>query len=435
MSERPRRPRPGVRRTDWAIAAAASLELFTLVGALDIESAAVCPPALLGLVLRRRFPVPVLLATLPSMATGHLWLAPMIAMFTVAAELPRHPVRRPAVIGCAAAVFASSMQWGLVAEPALTWTDHLITVQIALMFSIGPTGLGLLARTRSELRSRLAELTESQARGRRLEAEQAVARERARMAREMHDTVSYHLGIITAQAGALWATAPDDTVREDAETIRRHGADAMRELRDVVGVLRGPDEEEAGHARLDNLPALVEESRLDATLSLTLPDGGHPCAAAVERAAYRTVQEALTNVRKHAPGAPVTVSVGPSPDRRDTLVIEVRNGPATAPPPPGPSGGFGLRGLKERTALAGGRLDAGPTDDGGFLVRAVLPLSPPAVSETPPPTRAAGGTRWYGKRWYRTRWYGKTRAPRPRCCAPAPPPELDWPGPAWTGSR
>ncbi|ORT57876.1 hypothetical protein BKD26_22185 [Streptomyces sp. CB03238] len=431
MSERPRRPRPAVRGTDWAITAAASLELFTLVGALDLESAAVCPPALLGLVLRRRFPVPVLLATLPSMATGHLWLAPMIAMFTVAAELPRRPARRPAVIGCAAAVFASSMRWGLVAEPGPTWSDHLITVQIALMFSIGPTGLGLLARTRSELRSRLAELTESQARGRRLEAEQAVARERARMAREMHDTVSYHLGIIAAQAGALWATAPDDTVREDAETIRRHGADAMRELRDVVGVLRGPDEDDAGHARLDNLPALVEESRLDATLHLTLPeDEGHVCAAAVERAAYRTVQEALTNVRKHAPGAPVTVSVGPSPDRRDTLVVEIRNGPATAPPADVPAGGFGLRGLKERTALAGGRLDAGPTDDGGFLVRAVLPLSPPSLSEPPPPARAAGGTSWYGKMRY-----AKMRAPRPRCCAPAPPPELDWPGPAWTGSR
>ncbi|MEV3989791.1 histidine kinase [Streptomyces sp. NPDC049837] len=365
-----------VRPADWAIAAAASLELLTLVGALDAESAAVCPPALLGLVLRRRFPVLVLLATLPSMATGHLWLAPMIAMFTVASELSR----RPAVIGCAAAVFASAMWCGLAAEPGMTWSDHLITVQIALMFSIGPTGLGLLARTRSELRSRLAELTESQARGRRLEAEQAVARERARIAREMHDTVSYHLGIIAAQAGALWATAPDDTVREDAETIRRHGADAMRELRDVVGVLRGggpgtDDEDDAGHARLDNLPALVDDSRLGATLDLALPGDGAQCAPAVERAAYRTVQEALTNVRKHAPGAPVTVSVGPS-DRHDALVVEVRNGAAAAPPAAVPSSGFGLRGLKERTALAGGRLEAGPTGDGGFLVRALLPLAP-----------------------------------------------------------
>lgn len=364
--------------TDWVIAAGAALELFTLVGALDVESAVVCPPALLGLVLRRRFPVLVLLATLPSMATGHLWLAPMIAMFTVAAELSR----RPAVIGCAAALFGSSMWCGLDAEPDMAWPDHLVTVQIALMFSIGPTGLGLLARARAELRSRLAQLTESQARGRRLEAEQAVARERARMAREMHDTVSYHLGIVAAQAGALWATAPDDTVREDAETIRRHSADAMRELREVVGVLRGggpgPDDE-AGHARLADLPALVEESRLGATLDLTLPDDDRTCAAAVERAAYRTVQEALTNVRKHAPGAPVTVSVGPS-DRRDALVVEVRNGPPAAPPADVPVSGFGLRGLKERTALAGGRLEAGTTEDGGFLVRAVLPLGTGAAA-------------------------------------------------------
>ncbi|RST05333.1 two-component sensor histidine kinase [Streptomyces sp. WAC05374] len=370
-----RRPTVRVAGTDGAIAAAASLELLTLAGSLDAASAAVCPPALVGLLLRRRFPVLVLLATLPSMATGHLWLAPMIAMFTVAAELSR----RPAVFGCAAAVFAAAMWCGVSAEPDMTWSDHLITVQIALMFSIGPTGLGLLARTRSELRARLAELTESQERGRRLEAEQAVARERARMAREMHDTVSYHLGIIAAQAGALWATAPDDSVREDAESIRRHGADAMRELRDVVGVLRGrgaaPGEDDPGHARLADLPALVEDSRLGATLDLTLPDPGAHCAAAVERAAYRTVQEALTNVRKHAPGAPVTVAVGPS-DRRDALVVEVCNGPATAPPADVPSSGFGLRGLKERTALAGGQLEAGPTGDGGFLVRAVLPLTP-----------------------------------------------------------
>lgn len=377
---------------DGLVTAAAALELLTLYGVLDTTSAVVCPPALLALLLRRRFPVPVLLATLPSMATGHLWLAPMIAMFTVASRT----TRRTVVTGATAALFGATLWSGYVDGAEMSWGDRLFTVEVALMFSVGPAGLGLLARTRSELRARLADLTVSQAHGRRLEAERAVARERTRMAREMHDTVSYHLGIIAAQSGALWATAPDDTVRRDAETIRRHSADAMTELRDVVGVLRHASAraDDGGTARLRNLRALVDEARLDSTLDLTLPEAGR-CAPAVERAAYRTVQEALTNVRKHAPGAPVTVSVRPSA-QGDTLVVEIRN---QRPPAPArrrpyapaldvPSSGYGLSGLKERTALLDGTLRVGAAPDGGFVVRAELPLIPTvAASPAPAPPR------------------------------------------------
>ncbi|CAL9471945.1 sensor histidine kinase [Streptomyces sp. enrichment culture] len=377
----PRTPR-GAFAVDVAVAAAASLELLTWYGALDRVSALVCPPALLALVLRRRFPVPVLLATLPSMATGHLWIAPMIALFTVASRTTRTPL----VLVATAALFAATMWSGYSADTSgMVWGDHLFTVEVALMFSVGPAGLGLLARTRSELRARLRELTASQEHGRRLEAERAVARERARMAREMHDTVSYHLGIIATQSGALWATAPDETVRQDAETIRRHSAAGLAELREVVGVLRraaGADDGDT--ARLQHLPALVRDARLDAVLDLdaTLPDG-HACAPAVERAAYRTVQEALTNARKHATGAPVTVTVRPSV-QGDTLVVEVRNdAPPGGPATPEAGGGYGLAGLKERTALVDGTLRAGPTPDGGFAVRAELPLAPAPAAPAP----------------------------------------------------
>ncbi|MFE3609550.1 hypothetical protein [Streptomyces goshikiensis] len=121
-----------------------------------------CPPALIALMLRRRLPVTVLLATLPSMATGFLWLAPMAAMYTVASCA----VRRRVVVGAGAALFAATLWAGYtVGAEAMTWSDHLIVVQVALMFSLGPAGLGLLARTRSELRAHVAELSASQARG------------------------------------------------------------------------------------------------------------------------------------------------------------------------------------------------------------------------------------------------------------------------------
>lgn len=367
---------------DVLITAVAALELLTLHGQLDRTAALVCPPALIALMLRRRWPVTVLLATLPSMATGFLWLAPMAAMYTVASCA----VRRRVVVGAGSALFAATLWAGYtVGAEAMTWSDHLIVVQVALMFSLGPAGLGLLARTRSELRAHVAELSASQARGRRLEAERAVARERTRMAREMHDTVSYHLGLIAAQSGALWSTAPDDTVREDAETIRRHSADALAELRDIVGVLRhaAGRGDEGDPARLANLGELVREARLDAVLDLDLglPDG-RGCGPEVEQAAYRTVQEALTNVRKYALGSRIDIRVGPSATG-DALLVEVRNGPVPqAPVPEVPvrsgtpvgGGGFGLTGLAERTALVGGTFRAGATPDGGFAVRAELPL-------------------------------------------------------------
>lgn len=376
-------PAPGGRPRsalvgDVLITAVAALELLTLHGQLDRTAAFVCPPALIALVLRRRLPVTVLLATLPSMATGFLWLAPMVAMYTVASRA----ARRRVVVGAGSALFGATLLAGYtVGAEAMTWSDHLIVVQVALMFSLGPAGLGLLARTRSELQAHVAELSASQARGRRLEAERAVARERTRMAREMHDTVSYHLGLIAAQSGALWSTAPDDTVREDAETIRRHSADALAELRDIVGVLRhaAGRGDEGDPARLANLGELVRDARLDAVLDLDLdlPDG-RGCGPEAEQAAYRTVQEALTNIRKYAPGSRIDISVGPSATG-DTLLVEVRNGPAPDAPvgagtPAGGGGGFGLTGLAERTALVGGTFRAGATPDGGFAVRAELPL-------------------------------------------------------------
>ncbi|MEI5008658.1 hypothetical protein RB196_16310 [Streptomyces sp. PmtA] len=182
-------------------------------------------------------------------------------------------------------------------------------------------------------------------------------------------------------------------IREDADTIRRHSADAMAELRTIVGVLRRSsgrtDDDSPG---LQSLRTLVHEARLDAGLDLVLPPAA--CSPAVERAAYRTVQEALTNVRKHAPGAPVTVTVRPTP-QGDTLLVEIRNGPApdAVRPvvPDATTGGYGLTGLKERTALVNGTFRAGGTPEGGFVVRSEIPLVPAPARGTTPQRASAPG--------------------------------------------
>lgn len=354
--------------------AVAVAELLTVANAFSTWTLAVCAVALLALPLRRRQPVFTLCATLPSILLGHLWLPPMIAMYEVA----RSRSRRRIVVGCGLLFTAAVCPWPVTDLSSMIREEILTSVEAAGLLSVGPTALGLLAATRAELRARIADLTATQERERRLEAERAVAGERARLAREMHDTVSHHVGIIAVQSGALRAAEKaDHWKRETAESIRRHSVQALEELRDMVGVLRGSDLDAAaaaGRPRLDNLRELTADSMLDVTVDLTEPQSA-ASTPAVESTVFRIVQEALNNVRKHAPGARVDVSVAPSDDQK-SLTVEVRNTPPPEPPAAAlPSGGgHGLTGLRERAELLGGRLSAHACPEGGFVVRAVLPL-------------------------------------------------------------
>jgi signal transduction histidine kinase len=176
------------------------------------------------------------------------------------------------------------------------------------------------------------------------------------------------------QAGALRVTAADPGVRESADTIRKLSVQTLEELRQMVGVLRadgGHVPQLAPQPRLADIAGLIGECGLDARLELD-GLGAQQWPDPVERAAYRTVQEALTNVSKHAPGASVRVQLTPW---GDGLYLAVRNGPSPAAPPATdlPGGGHGLLGLRERAELLGGVVQAAPTDDGGFLVEAVFP--------------------------------------------------------------
>jgi signal transduction histidine kinase len=189
----------------------------------------------------------------------------------------------------------------------------------------------------------------------------------------MHDAVGHRVSLMVLQAGAIeMAAADQQRVQQLAGQVQTAGRQALDELRQMVGVLRAGETEDAPLAPqpgLAALPRLVGESRqAGMAVELTGPPDDSLLDPAVSRAAYRIVQEALTNAGKHAPGAPVCVTVE---HPADELVIRVVNGTGGAST--AVSGGFGLVGLAERVRTLGGRLTAEPRLDGGFLVEAVLP--------------------------------------------------------------
>lgn len=339
----------------------------------------------LGLSARRRHPYLVFALTLPALFSAYVLVAPLTALYTVAL-LSRD--RRPPVVCAVIAGLGYYLPW----PPSDLHLDALFTDPIGLLYTAGfagaPVMLGLLVRTRRELSARLAELTAGREREQQLAAETVLAEERARLAREMHDVVSHQVSLIAVQAGAIRATAQDADVRETAETIRRLSVRTLTELRQMVGVLRASAAqapELAPQPQLADIPRLVRDSALDVAVDLggTL---GRTWPPPVERAAYRTLQEALTNVGKHAPGARVTVTVRPM---REGLRVTVCNGPSPTPSPGGalPGGGHGLVGLRERAEQLGGVLVAAPTPDGGFRVEATLP----GADESAPSSAVSSG--------------------------------------------
>jgi signal transduction histidine kinase len=209
------------------------------------------------------------------------------------------------------------------------------------------------------------------------QAEQAVVAERARIARELHDIVAHYLSVVVLQAAGARASgqASDGTL----EKIEHSGRQALTEMRRLLGVLREHDEEPAlaPQPGLCELPALAESVRAAGLPVRLVVDGsGAPLPAAVDVSAYRIVQEALTNVLKHAGSAHAEVSIGYVDD---TVTIEVTDdGPGLEAADPvwaeAAQGGRGLTGMRERVALFGGDLRAGPRPDGGFTVRARLPV-------------------------------------------------------------
>ena len=203
-------------------------------------------------------------------------------------------------------------------------------------------------------------------RERELLADRAVAEERLRIARELHDAVGHDVSLMVVQAQALGAT--DEGIREQTDAIAERGRRTMAELHRTLRLLRTDDEtERRPGSGLGDLDDLVDRARA-AGVPLTVAVDGAPrdLPPSVDQSAYRIVQEAVTNVVKHADRAATTITLGYRPDALELTIADSGGGV------PGDEPGHGLTGMRERAELFGGTLTAGPRD-GGFEVRVVLP--------------------------------------------------------------
>ena len=271
-----------------------------------------------------------------------------------------------------AVVAGLTIAWAF-ASPLLYPSDisYWLDAGACLLMAGVVIGWGLFVRARRELVRSLREQADRA-------GDEARAAERRRIAREMHDVLAHRLSLLSVHAGALQfrPDAPAEEVAEAAGVIRESARAALDELRGVIGVLRedgGESLTQPPQPTLADVAALVDESRaagMRITARIELGDAAPP--AAVGRTAYRIVQEGLTNARKHAPGAAVTLTVH-APD--GDLQVEVRSlAPvAVAAAAPLPGAGTGLIGLAERVSLAGGTLEHGVDADGAFVLRASLP--------------------------------------------------------------
>jgi signal transduction histidine kinase len=264
--------------------------------------------------------------------------------------------------------------------------------------AVAPIAAGVFVARRDTLARELADARACMRGERDLAQERAIAEERIRVARELHDVVSHCVSVMVIQAGAarLLATSDVTTAREAMRVVASSGRDALADLRRVVGVRRHHyDEMDTDALGLARVPRLVERAReagnvvqLHLDVSSTLPTG-------LDLAAFRIVQEALTNVRKHAPAAGVTISV--SIGEHDMRIdIEDTGPPRTAQIA---GSGHGLVGLRERAALHGGEVDAGPTSAGGYAVHARLPLAAPQAPTTVSTDAVIAAPRQRGLLW------------------------------------
>ncbi|MEV0124547.1 histidine kinase [Streptomyces sp. NPDC050703] len=321
--------------------------------------------------LRRRWPVGLAIAMVPvTVISDTAGGAATIALFTLAVH---RPFRYVAWIGTAS----------LVAVPLTFWLrpdaelPYLAAIAFGVLLMATVIGWGMFVRSRRELLLSLRDRAVRAENEAALRAEQAQRLAREAIAREMHDVLAHRLTLLSVHAGALEfrPDAPREEIVRAAGVIRESSHEALQDLRQVIGVLRGGDTDASGRPQptLAALGALIAECR-EAGMKVTLDSrvtDPEAVPAALGRTAYRIAQEALTNARKHAPGAEVTVTV--SGRAGEGLTMTVAN-----PAPPGdvpkvPGSGQGLIGLTERASLAGGTLAHGPGPDGGFRLDAWLP--------------------------------------------------------------
>ena len=330
-----------------------------------------------SLIARRRYPVGVLAVTLavaiwPGMASqAHLiWIALIVAFFTAVQARQRAAAVASLVIGYVASIWPP---W-LIGSPGHATARFAVWLAVLLLFLLA---VAEVIRARGQ---RTAALEQS----RQEELRRRAGEERMRIARDVHDVVAHNISVINVQANTalhLMDRQPD-RARSALTTINEVSGQALVELRSVLGVLRAVDEgapraPAPGLARLGDLA----DTAAAAGLAVRVEESGQPVPlpADVDLAAYRIVQEALTNSARHSGGTNATIRIA---YREDALVLDIHDDGARRPgrPPGQPRGtGSGIAGMTERAAALGGTLQAGPRPGGGFAVQARLPL--PGLSQ------------------------------------------------------
>lgn len=270
-----------------------------------------------------------------------------------------------AVLGQMAVVLLLQLQTrGSADADELSWADVYLTPVVLVG---GPALAGALLRRARHQAEQLRRLTAELAQERLAHAAAAATAERARIARELHDVISHSVTVMVVQAGAAEQLLPTDgPATEQLRAIRMTGKEALRELRRQLGLLRSEDE-----PRPAPPPGLAEIEPLAAAHGAAVTvavDPGVQVPAGPALAAYRVVQESLTNAGRHAAGSTVSVNVCVGPTGID-LVTEDSGGVDTST-----GSGFGLRGIRERVEMYGGHVDAGPREEGGWRVHARIPV-------------------------------------------------------------
>ena len=362
--------KPSPRIVDAAVA---------LLGGLTVLSAMLADPAtdhrpLLGVVfalaavppllVRRRWPFPALAALIAlafSCPSDEAFSLPLLLIvYTIGSTRSWEATIVAAAIGA-------------VAAAAYGAGDLLST---ALYCSIA-AGLGLYVGNRRTSMEALRERAERLDRERELLAERAVAEERVRIAQELHDVVAHNVSLIVVQAQALGATVPDERVTQATTGIADLGRQAMSEMHRTLKLLRANGDQAAQRGPqpgLGDLEELLERARAAGVrVQLAIEGEPRPLSQSVDLSAYRIVQEALTNVVKHAGRADTTVTLGYRPDGLELTITDHGDAELHAGAREPSDGGHGLVGMRERAAMFGGTLTAGPRDDRGFEVHGMLP--------------------------------------------------------------
>lgn len=348
--------------------------------------------------------LPILLALVSTSAAFGLTALPVVVAVVLATLRVPLPRIWPAVAGSAVLVaVGTGITWahGSGAMRSGVVSGLGASAGQGVLQAVGAVGLPLVVtlivlsrrelraarRAESDARTAAADARSAAADARTAEAaalareqdarvEAAVSRERAAMARELHDIAAHHLSgiaLMSAVVDRQIDTDPDGA-HEGVRQVREQSTAVLEDLRRLVGLLRDDTPAETVVETVAGIVDLVEAARTRSAVELTVQPGDHPLADGfgplTQLVAYRTVQEALANVALHAAGAPCRVTV----DDRDPdhLTVRVENGVPTAPSVgSSPSGGNGLRGMRERAELVGARLQVGPTGDGGWTVELV----------------------------------------------------------------